>query len=202
MLEVIGAGFGRTGTLSMKAALERLGFGPCYHAVEVMRHPEHVPLWDAAAAGAPDWETVFDGYRSTVDFPSTLYWKELIAAYPEAKVILTLRDPQAWYASVRSTVVAEAEAKVADGDPPPDWLLAVVERVREEKAAIAWFEEHNAEVRSTVPADRLLVFEVTQGWGPLCAFLGVEAPAEPFPRLNEREKFRELLDGIDAERRS
>ncbi len=120
MLEVIGVGYGRTGTLSLKTALERLGFGPCYHAVEFMRHPEHQARWEAAFHGNPQWVEVFAGYRSTVDFPGTAFWRELVDAYPEAKAILTVRDPQEWYASMRETFLAAAAGH--GGQPPiPDW---------------------------------------------------------------------------------
>ena len=115
MLEVIGVGYGRTGTLSLKTALERLGFGPCYHAVEFMRHPEHQARWEAAFQGNPQWEDVFAGYRSTVDFPGTAFWRELVDAYPQARVILTVREPQEWYASMRETFLAFAGP---EGQPP------------------------------------------------------------------------------------
>jgi hypothetical protein len=119
VLEVIGVGYGRTGTLSLKTALERLGFGPCYHAVELMRHPEHQARWEAAFHGNLQWAEVFAGYRSTVDFPGTAFWRELVDAYPEAKVILTVRDPQEWYASMRETFLVTTGP---GGQPPiPDW---------------------------------------------------------------------------------
>jgi hypothetical protein len=115
LLEVIGAGYGRTGTLSLKSALETLGFGSCYHAVEFMSHPEHQARWQEAFQGNPNWEEVFSGYRSTVDFPGTNFWRELVDAYPQAKVILTVRDPDEWYASMRETFLAAAGP---DGQPP------------------------------------------------------------------------------------
>ena len=125
MLEVIGVGYGRTGTLSLKTALERLGFGPCYHAVEFMRHPEHQARWEAAFRGDnPRWEEVFAGYRSTVDFPGVAFWRELVDAYPEAKAILTVRDPKQWYASMRETFLAAAGPDVQPADPGRwRWIL-------------------------------------------------------------------------------
>ncbi len=202
MLEVIGAGFGRTGTLSLKTALERLGFGPCYHAVEFLRHPEHRARWEPAFNGNADWDEVFAGYRATVDFPGAAFWRELADTYPNARVILTVRDPQQWYASVRDTFLAEAGP---GGEPPfladaglpaeqPGWFGQMMETMRDEQAAIAEFERHIEEVRGHVPSQRLLVYEVTQGWGPLCEFLGVEVPQdEPFPRLNDSDSFKELI---------
>jgi hypothetical protein len=202
MLEVIGAGYGRTGTLALKAALERLGFGPCYHAVEFMRHPEHQGRWEAAFQGNnPQWAEVFAGYRSTVDFPGTAFWRELVDAYPAAKGILTVRDSQDWYASMRETFLAAAGP---DGQPPipgagngsfvkgGDWSQMMAD-LRDEPTAIADFERHIEDVRSDVPSHRLLVYEVRQGWKPLCDFLGVRVPDEPFPRLNDSEAFKDLM---------
>lgn len=204
MLEVIGAGWGRTGTLSLKVALERLGFGPCYHAVEAMRHPEHTGRWKAAFAGDPDWEEVFAGYRATVDFPAAAFWRELVDAYPDARVILTVRDPREWYASVRATFL---DAAGPGGTPPipdagafgdqQDWDRLTAD-LQDERTAIAGFERHIDEVRSYVPAHRLLTYDVRQGWPSLCEYLGVDVPDEPFPRSNDREAFHELIAGIDT----
>lgn len=202
MLEVIGAGYGRTGTLSLKSALETLGFGPCYHAVEYMSHPEHQARWEEAFQGNPNWEEVFSGYRSTVDFPGTNFWKELVDAYPQAKVILTVRDPKEWYDSMRETFL---EAAGPEGQPPipgaDDWSSEDKEEwsqmmadLQDEQTAIADFERHIEEVQSYVNTDRLLVYEVKQGWQPLCDFLGVDVPDEPFPRLNDSEAFKELIE--------
>ena len=201
MLGVIGAGYGRTGTLSLKTALERLGFGPCYHAVEFMRHPEHQARWEAAFHGNPQWSEVFAGYRSTVDFPGAAFWRELVDAYPEAKVILTVRDPKEWYASMRETFLAAA---APEGQPPipgadegsfirgRDWSQMMAD-LQDEPTAIADFKRHIEEVRSYVPSHRLLVYEVRQGWQPLCDFLEVRVPDDPFPRLNDSEAFKDLM---------
>ena len=201
MLEIIGAGFGRTGTLSLKTALEQLGFGPCYHAVEFMRHPEHQARWEAAFHGNPQWAKVFAGYRSTVDFPGTAFWRELVDAYPKAKVILTIRDPQEWYASMRETFLAAAGP---DGQPPipgagdgsfvkgGDWSQMMAD-LQDKHTAIADFKRHIEDVRGYVPSHRLLVYEVRQGWQPLCDFLEVRVPDEPFPRLNDSEAFKDLM---------
>jgi len=201
VLEIVGVGYGRTGTLSLKTALERLGFGPCYHAVEFLRHPEHQTRWEAAFHGNPNWAEVFAGYRSTVDFPGTAFWRELVDAYPEAKVILTVRDPHEWYASVRETFLAAAGP---DDEPPipgagegsfvkgGNWSQMMA-NLRDEHTAIADFKRHIEDVRSYVPSHRLLVYEVRQGWQPLCDFLEVRVPEEPFPRLNDSEAFKDLI---------
>ncbi len=201
MLEIIGVGYGRTGTLSLKTALEWLGFGPCYHAVEFIRHPAHKARWEAAFHGNPQWEEVFAGYRSTVDFPGTAFWRELVDAYPEAKVILTVRDPQEWYASMRETFLA---ATGPNGQPPipgagdgsfvkgGDWSQMMAD-LRDEDTAIADFKRHIEDVRSYVPSHRLQIYEVRQGWKPLCDFLEVRVPDEPFPRLNDSEAFKDLI---------
>jgi hypothetical protein len=211
MLKLIGAGFPRTGTTSLKAALERLGFGPCYHMFEVMTHPEHVDRWLPAASGTPlDWERVFEGYRSAVDWPTSYFWRELAAAYPDAKVILTVRDARRWFASFRE-LVSRPRMAGESAEMAPE--LAAIMRMRpvlemmaastfgdgwgfgegepDEERALEAFRRHTAEVQEALPADRLLVFEARQGWDPLCAFLGVEPPAgEPFPHLNDAEWMR------------
>jgi len=199
-LKVIGAGFGRTGTMSLKVALEELGYSPCYHMVELFEHPEHVEQWEAAVWGEPvEWEDLFSGYRATVDWPGAAFYKELIKAYPEAKVLLSVRDPERWYESTRKTIYTTV-------DPSPEMIAAVgpAPRLNDEliwkrtfggsfedrRHAIEVFERHNEEVKEHVPAERLLVYEAKDGWGPLCEFLGVEVPkAKPFPHLNDTEVF-------------
>jgi hypothetical protein len=191
-LRVIGTGFGRTGTDSMREALDVLGFGPCHHMSAVNRDPEQKRLWRALAKGAPpDWDQLFAGYASCVDFPSAWYWRELIRTYPEARVILTWRSPESWWESYAKTIagftgagvdpdslgVALVAAQVFDGRPlDRDHVLAV-------------YEAHVAEVKATVPADRLLVHALGDGWEPLCAHLGVPVPDRPYPRRNSTEEF-------------
>ena len=204
-LEVIGAGLGRTGTLSLKTALEQLGFVSCYHMTEVFVHPEHVPLWEAAGRGEPvDWEALFRDYRATVDWPGCNFYLDFMRRYPDAKVILTVRDPERWYDSARQTIYALRTAF-------PRWGKVLVPRLRrflamtdqliwdgvfqgrfEDKAyALMVFNRHIEEVRHAVPPERLLVFEVREGWGPLCNFLGVPIPeGKPFPHVNDAEEFR------------
>lgn len=200
MLEVIGAGFGRTGTLSLKLALERLGFGPCHHMLELFENPGQVALWEQVAQdGTVDWEEIYRGYRATVDWPGARFWRELTAHCPHAKVILTVRDPQRWYESAADTIFRAGSAPAPEADAAIRQMRRVTHqlvwdgefggRAGDAKHAIKVFNEHNEAVRQAIPAHRLLVFEVSQGWGPLCGFLGVPVPDEPFPRSNDREVF-------------
>ena len=104
-LEIIGAGLARTGTMSLKLALEQLGYGPCFHMIEMLKDPHQLKLLDVShPQGSPKWSLFFEGYRSTTDYPACLYYKELLDLNPNAKVILTVRDPDSWYESVKNTV--------------------------------------------------------------------------------------------------
>jgi len=194
-LKVIGAGLGRTGTLSLKLALETLGFGPCYHMVEVFRNPDAAGWWDATADGVgPGWERIFDGYASTVDWPSSTYYRELAAAYPEAKVILTERDPDAWFTSTQETIFA-MDYTAPPTNPFESMTRKVIGRMfdlrmHDRDWVIARFLEHNAEVRRVIPADRLLVYFAADGWAPLCEFLDVPLPAEAMPNVNSTQEFK------------
>lgn len=206
-MEVIGAGFARTGTLSLKAALEQLGFGPCYHMLELIGHPEHAPLWQPAAdGGIADWDRIFAGYRAAVDWPTCYFWRELTEAYPQARVILTVRDSQAWFAShaelfrLMLKLHEEQPAKA----PAPEVFSIVGQiligatfegRLDDREHCIEVFERHNERVREGLAADRLLVFDVREGWEPLCAFLGVKVPDGPFPHLNEGAR---IIDNVQA----
>jgi len=193
-VEVIGAGLGRTGTLSLKFALERIGFGPCYHMAEFMGHvPEHLPAWLEAIEGRADWDAVFDGYVATVDYPGCTYWRELIAKWPEAKVILTIRDPDAWFESANSTVLSQRMRNMLAASPIARFMEATVhgdfgDRIDDRDFMTGYFRRWNEEVIAEVPADKLLVFHAKDGWEPLCEFLGVPVPAEPYPRVNSREQ--------------
>lgn len=193
-LKLIGAGFGRTGTASLKQALEDLGFGPCYHMFEVFK-TDATELWYSVVNGAPvDWHAVFQNYQATVDWPACTYYKNLMCAYPDAKVLLSVRDPDKWYDSVASTIYPSSHR-----DPTSlhtrmidalIWQGTFHGRFEEKEYAIAVFLRHNEVVRQYVPPEKLLVYDVKQGWEPLCAFLGVEVPAgKPFPHLNDRESF-------------
>lgn len=199
VLAAIGAGFGRTGTLSLKLALDRLGFGPCHHMRELFAHPEQIPLWDEAADGAAvDWDALLAGYRSAVDWPACRFWRELAGRYPAAKVILTVRDPHAWYRSAAATIFPYL-ADPAPADPAKAAQHALVRKIilrqtfggstDDEGLAIEVLKMHEAEVKRAIPADRLLIFEAGQGWEPLCRFLGADVPDEPFPKVNSTEEF-------------
>ncbi len=205
MLEIIGAGFGRTGTLALKLALERLGFGPCHHMMEVFGHPEQVPHWHAAARGeAVDWEALLTGYRAAVDWPSCAFWRELAEVFPEARVLLSVREPARWYASARDTIVQVMRRPVPDDAPPAVHAHMAMTRelilegtfggrFDDEAHACAVFEAHSRAVIDAVPAERLLVYQVSEGWAPLCGFLDRPVPDEPFPRVNSREEFQTRL---------
>jgi sulfotransferase family protein len=227
-MKVIGAGFGRTGTASLKAALELLGYGPCYHMSAVIAEPYRVRQWlEIGEGGAserepsggekhstPDWDAMFAGFQATLDWPAAAYWRELAEHYPDAKVILSVRDPEQWYESVSATIFASA---LAERRPLPlrrrviRWLVTrrapdfalmprmskatVMDRIFDGRIddrahVLKVFEQHIAEVKAAIPPDRLLVFDVAEGWAPLCEFLGRPVPDEPFPQVNERVAFR------------
>lgn len=199
-LQVIGAGFGRTGTNSLKLALEQLGFGPCHHMFEVRDHPEQNRFWQAAADGdLPDWDEVFEGYNSSIDWPSAHFWRELSEHYPNAKVLLSVRDPEKWFKSVHSTIypvmVGWKDRELeADRDRGRMAHQLIVEgrfggRMDDKDHAIGIFNTHIEEVQRKIAPERLLTYDVAEGWGPLCAFLGVAVPETPFPRSNSTEEF-------------
>jgi hypothetical protein len=198
-VRVIGAGVGRTGTLSLKAALETLLGGPCYHMVEVFAHPEHVPAWHAAARGdPPDWHALLAGYRAAVDWPASAFWPELMRVFPDAKVLLSTRDRRAWWESADATIFPHVRT------PPPlpaamaGWPAMVRDlmaarftlELDDPEAAMAAFDRHNEAVRAGVPAERRIEWRPGDGWEPLCHALGVPVPDAPFPRTNTREDWR------------
>jgi hypothetical protein len=197
-LEVIGAGFGRTGTMSLKVALEELGYGPCYHMVELFEHPEHVERWEGAVRDEPvDWEEMFAGYRATVDWPGAAFYKELTHRYPEAGLILTVRDPDRWYESAMNTIFS---LRGAETPRAPRMAMELASKrgfdadVEDRGRMIEAFNRWNEGVKEFVPAERLLVYEVKEGWEPLCDFLGVRAPkGKPFPHLNDCDSFRKMV---------
>ena len=205
MLEVIGAGFGRTGTLSLEMALERLGYDRCYHMSEVLDHPEHAQTWRAAADGRPtDWEALFRGYPAAVDWPACYFWRELADRYPQAKVILTEREPHAWYRSARQTIYRAMTEHAKPGAPSMSADLILERtfggRFLDEDHACEVFRSHNAAVRAALPAERLLVYEVGSGWGPLCGFLGRPVPETRFPHTNTTADFgRRFMPAGDTE---
>jgi hypothetical protein len=208
-LQVIGSGFGRTGTMSTKQALEQLGFGRCHHMVEVIGDPAQPPLWNSVAAGGPvDWEAVFAGFNAQVDWPGAAVWRETARAFPEAKVIHTERPEEVWWASFEGTIGKFFRRLPTLELPPPvrDLFSFMVPWITEtslggaldREGAIAAYRRNNAAVRETIPAERLLVFDVAEGWAPLCRFLGRPAPDAPFPRSNHRDEFWAHFGGEPA----
>ncbi len=204
-LKIIGAGFGRTGTLSLKVALERLGFGPCYHMVEVMSRPNHVAMWHQLAFGeSVDWDLLFDGFAATVDWPACTYWRELADHYPEAQVLLSVRPPEAWWRSMNDTLYpvmtmpASENAPLAAKQQREMARKQILEgtfgsRFEDKEHTLEVFGRHIDEVRANIDPKRLLVFDVAESWRPLCRFLGVAEPAEPFPRLNDTPTLQAML---------
>ncbi|HEY2106771.1 MAG TPA: sulfotransferase [Candidatus Binataceae bacterium] len=196
-LRIVGAGFGRTGTVSLKEALEKLGFGPCYHMLEVLERPDHIEMWHRLAyGGSIDWDLLFKDYQSAVDWPAARYWRELADHYPDAKVLLSLRDPESWYKSMSDTIFQGLKVRTPGNLPQARAHQAEMARkiivedtfagnVEDKAHAIAVYNRHNEQVRRTIQPGRLLVFEARQGWEPLCRFLGVAVPDEPFPHLND-----------------
>jgi hypothetical protein len=210
----------RTGTLSQKEALEILGFAPCYHWVNILADLDCVGVWDRAIDGDADWAEIFAGFQATVDWPGGYFWRELMATYPDAKVLLSVRDPDDWEPSFRETVwnmgngenlvhlLSSARALV---DPRWARYVELVERMfwgpkgtfagghAQPEQLIEGFVRHNEEVKRSVPAERLLVWDIKEGWGPLCEFLGVEVPAQPVPHANDRDTFvGRVIDGALA----
>lgn len=216
MIELIGAGLPRTGTLSQKEALELLGFGPCYHWIDVLTDLDgQVPRWDGALDGRVDPASILDGYRATVDWPGGYFYRQLLDSCPDAKVLLSVRDPERWEPSFRETIVdmcfGESLIRLlssARAHVDPRWrrYLQFVDRMfwsergtfaagHSPSALIEAFVAHNEEVKRVVPAERLLVWEVSDGWEPLCEFLGVSVPAEPLPHANDRATFLDRVIG-------
>ena len=204
-LRIIGAGFGRTGTMSLKAALELLSLGPCYHMVECLpRGPAHWQKWIDAANGNPDWNALFEGFESTVDFPSCSSYKALAAHYPDAKVILTVRDPERWFESTQETIFSPRWIEYLRSVEVGKFIQLNVnaylqDRMHDKNHLMKRFKEHIEEVQNTIPASRLLVFEVKQGWRPLCEFLERPEPDADFPNVNDSAATKELLNKIITE---
>jgi hypothetical protein len=209
-IKVIGAGFGRTGTLSLKMALEKLGFDKCYHMMEVQLNPEHVQVWRDLAKGIqPDWHKLFEGYQASVDWPSCNFWREQMQAFPEAKVLLSHRDPDKWYASVMNTIWLASQANAKRDDPAAKagsglayeviWDAIFDRRMDDKAHVIERYLAHNQQVIDEVPPEQLLVYEPGDGWAPICEFLDVPVPEEDYPRVNTTEEFKERWASIDAQ---
>lgn len=202
-LSVIGAGWGRTGTLSLKGALEELGFMKCHHMLEVIQNPDQNAGWMAAALGeSVDWDALLAGYQAAVDWPACHFYRELADYYPDAKVVLSVRDPRAWFDSISNTTLRVIkEGMAADPDRPPNLGSELVVKAAfqnnldDADHAVTMFEQHTAEVRANIDSDRLLVFDVREGWEPLCSFLGKPVPAGEFPRTNSQDEFDSIFFG-------
>ena len=204
-LAVISAGFGRTGTMSLKLALEQLGFGPCHHMAEVIPNGEtQVQLWNAALAGKPDFKAIYEGYMSAVDWPTAAFWQELADTYPDAKIILSSRSAESWYNSISETILATVWAPETWPAPAVEWFRMVTKvldrslgSARDKAGITAAFTAHEAAVKAAIPPSRLLVHQAKDGWEPLCAYLGVPVPDTPYPRTNSKEEFFELMKGAN-----
>jgi hypothetical protein len=214
-LKVIGAGFGRTGTLSTYSALNQLGLR-CYHGLEMIANEanrSHLDFWlrvaNTPAGTKHDWNEVFAKYAAAVDNPACCVWRELLEAYPDAKVLLTLhpRGPAAWFESTIDTIyftenlwqfqvlrwVTPWGRKLGDLFRKLIWERNLKGTMPDRDRAIARYEQHIEEVKAAVPAERLLVFSVDQGWEPLCKFLGLPVPGRPFPNINDRAQIKKLI---------
>lgn len=203
-IKVIGAGYGRNGTLSLKNALQTLGFDQCYHMMDLNLEKDEDLAWSALARGETvDFEKLFDGYQASVDWPSCNFWQEQLAYYPDAKVILSERDPEKWYASIMNTIYPSSLAGKGMDDPEAKrrskmvfevvWDGLFDGRLEDKEHVIGIYQAHNQNVKDKVPAEQLLVFESSQGWNPLCSFLGVPIPEEPYPRVNTTEDFQVMV---------
>jgi hypothetical protein len=178
----------------MKFALEHIGLGPCYHMSEVFAGARrNIPLWVDVVHGKPDWDAIFDGFQSTTDYPACTYWRELAEYFPDAKVVLTVRDPDSWFDSVSQTIFSEQMQGSLAGSPAEAMMRGAVldvfgDRVNDRSFMTDWFVRRNQSVIDALPPERLLVYSPKEGWEPLCAFLGVSAPDGPFPRVNSRDE--------------
>lgn len=209
-MKIIGAGFGRTGTLSLKKALELIGLGPCYHMDEMIRYPKHMDVWKAAGQGKPvNWDDIFANYQSTLDFPASLYYQELLTAYPDAKAILTVREPERWYQSMYETAYTMMElytpAWVKKYIPPYKRFADLIDvliwnglfdgKFADKAHAIQIFNAHIEDVKRNVPAEKLLIFDVKEGWEPLCRFLEIPIPENtPFPHINDHDTVKKQME--------
>lgn len=203
-LEIVGAGFGRTGTLSLKLALEALGVGPCHHMKEVVGNRAQIRLWTEAASGKANFDRIFEGFTSAVDWPVAAFWQEVVVAYPQAKVILSSRSSESWYSSFSQTILKTILSRDKRPESARAWFemlenVVINRSLRgrtDRDGIIAAFEANEAAAKSIIPADRLLVFQAQDGWEPLCAFLGKAVPSTPFPKTNPKEDFLKAVEKI------
>lgn len=204
-LQVVGSGLGRTGTASLKAALELLLGGPCYHMFECFGRPDDIPVWRSALAGDDvDWQGFLADYVASVDWPAAAFWKELAAANPEALVLHSERPADDWFRSADATIFHSIkDAGAAERKDP--WIKMIrtlfgriTDDILDRDAAMAGFEAWNADVRASAPADRLLIWHPGDGWEPICDALDLPVPDQPFPHTNSTEDFRRMMAGGDA----
>lgn len=208
-MRLIGAGLPRTGTLTQKLALEQLGLAPCYHWVNLLADLDEVERWNRAMDGEGQWAEIFGAAQATVDWPGGYFYRELMDLYPDAKVLLSVRDPESWERSFRQTIwtMSHGESVMpllsrARAEIDPRWkrYLALVDRMfwgpqgtfkdgQEPEQMIEQMVRHGEEVKRAVPAERLLVWDVKEGWEPLCAFLELDVPDGPLPHENDRDTF-------------
>ena len=199
-LKVVGAGVGRTGTHSLKIALEQLLGGPCHHMIEILRDPTQAPGWIDAIEGRPvDWATMPAGYVALVDWPGCSFWPELAAANPDALVLLSVREPESWYHSASNTIFQSFDTFPSELAP---WMAAVIKLLGDRfsnsfddpTVMMDAYERHNESVRQSIPGERLLEWSPADGWDPICERLGLDVPSEPFPVTNTTDEFREWLE--------
>jgi len=206
MVQIIGAGMGRTSTASLKAALERLGYAPCHHMFEIRNVPHTADGWRRAALGEKvDFAALLQGYKASCDWPSAAFWKPLSERFPHAKIILTERPEEAWWQSISQTIFASLTSKLPEDTPPErraqrEMAEEVIVRgtfggkVFDREHVLRIYHAHNAAVKATIPPERLLAFDGAQGWEPLCAFLGVPVPDEPYPNTNSTAEFQARVE--------
>ncbi len=202
-LKVLGAGFGRTGTHSLQLALNTLGFGPCYHMFEVAKNPSHNKIWLEAIEDKPvNWQELFKAYQSAVDWPAAAFVPQLLDVFPDVKIVLTLRDPEDWYQSISKTIFTslaiEGKVRGMVGSSRKNMASQLFKRVfsgryKDKEYILEAFDEHLGKVEEWVPRESLLKYRVTEGWQPLCEFLGVPVPDLAFPRSNDRQSFQSPL---------
>jgi len=202
-LKIIGAGMGRTGTASLKVALETLGIGHCYHMSEVLKNPECTKDWINAAEGNADWDKIFNGYSATVDNPGCNYWKELACYYPEAKVILTVRDANKWFDSTNETIHSVEFSGFIKNSPFGEMVQKTIwnlmeNRMQDRKHMVDFFTNRTSIIIDYIAPERLLVYQVSEGWEPLCTFLDLPVPNTNFPRINSRDETKEMLVNLIA----
>lgn len=221
-LQVLGSGLGRTGTFSLKLALEELGFSKCYHMYELFQNPSGLKYFKQAERGERvNWDELFRGYKSAVDYPVAKYYKQIMEVYPDVKVIHTTRDPESWFKSISNTIFPVTQPSFAKK------LKTIIslpfssklrqkfpifiyngKLVRSEfgndlsnkQEIIRRFIQRNEEVTSKVPKDNLLIFNAKDGWEPLCSFLNIPVPDKPFPKTNTTDEFLKSVKKLEEKK--